>query len=379
MPIWRNRGSNTPHDRGRVKRRRWRLLFKLAVFALVVLIAAPALFITTQCYGTGQRSPVKPGEFTVEPSAVREESFTFLTLPEWFIVYSAEEYGRFIGSAGPSQFPYIGSIVQYWGAYQDVCEVTKRQYAFQTGYHVMLGVIGVSFTVENAVKAVYEGTVGRLTEWVASTDTPEDRWAAQTAQEYGAFLHTVPWYQFPFASRLGALWTGTPLWGPHLLRKWERRAVLSAEYLFKAAYGSLMGLATASAYAPEDLQVHAVVRNAPESAFSGDSVVRLRTLGPGVDEIRMPRYEAFTKAALALDAAGAQFVTVAGRDVMLVTAVGPATMTLPEAPVSLVSTLPILTDPARTRFALRMPIVRLRETVASLRAHGATVEHLYDY
>jgi hypothetical protein len=149
--------------------------------------------------------------------------------------------------------------------------------------------------------------------------------------------------------------------------------------LFKAAYGLLMGLATATAYAPEDLQVHAIVRNAPESIFAGDTIVRLRSLGQGVDEIRMPRYEAFTKAALDLDAAGAQFLDVAGNDVMLITAVGPANMTLPGAPVSLVATLPILTDPAQTRFALRMPLVRLHETLAALRSGGATIEHLYDY
>ena len=37
---------------------------------------------------------------------------------------------------------------------------------------------------------------------VRSRDTPEDQWAAKTAQEYGAFIHTVPWYQFPFGARL---------------------------------------------------------------------------------------------------------------------------------------------------------------------------------
>src|SRR5262245_41088777 len=144
MRFWRNRTPAGPQGRGSAKPRRRRLLVKLVVSAIVLLIAAPTAFITTQCYGSGQRPPVKPGEFSVEASAVREQSFTFLTLPEWFIVYSAEEYGRFIGSAAPSRFPYIGSIMQYWGAYQDVCEVTKRQYAFQTGYHVMLGVIGAS-------------------------------------------------------------------------------------------------------------------------------------------------------------------------------------------------------------------------------------------
>ena len=377
MRFWRKR-TEGPQERGRTARRR-RLLLKLAALAICLMIAGPALFVTTHCYGSGQRPPAAPAAFKVDPSAEREESFTFLTLPEWFIVYSAEEYGRFIGRASPSQFPYIGSVLQYWGAYEDVCEVTKRQYAFQTGYHVMLGVIGASFTAENVVKAVYEGTAGRLTEWLSSSDTAEDRWAARTAQEYGAFLHSVPWYQFPFASRLAGLWTDTPLVGPHLLRKWERRAVLTAEYSFKAAYGSLMGLATATAYAPEDLQVHAIVRNAPEAIFAGDTIVRLRSLGQGVDEIGMPRYEAFTKAALDLEAAGAQLLSVAGNDVMLITAVGPADMTLPGAPVSLVATLPVLTEPARSRFAMRMPILRLHETVASLRANGATVEHLYDY
>jgi hypothetical protein len=243
----------------------------------------------------------------------------------------------------------------------------------------MLGVIGASFTAENAGKAVYENTVGRFTEWLSSADTPEDRWAARTAQEYGAFLHTVPWYQFPFAARLGALWRETPLWGPHPLRKWERRAVLSAEYLFKAAYGWLMGLATATAYAPEDLQVHAIVQDAPESIFTQQGIVRIRQLGPGTYEISMPRYEAFTRSALALDAAGVRFVNVAGNDELLLTAIAPADLQPPGPPVRLVATLPMLTEPGRSRLALRTPLASLHATMAALRTGGATIEHLYDY
>ena len=42
----------------------------------------------------------------------------------------------------------------------------------------------------------------------------------------------------------------------------------------------------------------------------------------------MPRYEAFTKAALALDEAGVRFVSIAGNDDMLVTALAPDSLAL---------------------------------------------------
>ena len=74
-------------------------------------------------------------------------------------------------------------------------------YPFSTGNHLMLGIIGSSFSIEYALKGLYENTVGRATEWIAGHDTPEDAFARRTAAEYGTFMHTVPWYEFPFASR----------------------------------------------------------------------------------------------------------------------------------------------------------------------------------
>ena len=364
-------------DRRRGRRKR-RGLRKVLVLALAALVVGPAAFIGTQCYGNGTSAAAAAGPLADFPAA-REESFTFLTLPEWFIVFSSEEYGRFIGREAPSAFPYLGSIGQYWRAYDAVCEVTRPNYPFQAGYHVMLGVIGASFTVENIVKSVYEKSVGRATEWLSGRDTPEDQWAARTAQEYGAFLHTVPWYQFPFGARLAALWSETPMWGPQLLRKWERRAALTAEYSFKAGYGWLMGVATSSAYAPEDLKVYAHVEQAPLAIFAIDGIASVKQLSPTSHVITMPRYEAFTKAALALDEAGVRFVSIAGNDELLITAIAPDAFRLPASPASVVVTLPVQTEPGRVRLAVRAPLATLHETLAALRAGGATIEHLYDY
>ena len=97
---WRRRSRRGGSDRGRARPRRRRLVVRLAALALSALVAGPAVFITTQCYSSADPARVVP-PLSVDPSAFREESFTFLTLPEWFIVYSTEEYGRFIhGSFG---------------------------------------------------------------------------------------------------------------------------------------------------------------------------------------------------------------------------------------------------------------------------------------
>ncbi len=352
---------------------------KLAVLALAALVMGPATFVATQCYGSGEPPPSPVGPLSAYAGAAREESFTFLTLPEWLIVYSTEEHARFIERDAPSRFPYVGSIVQYWRAYDAMCEITRPQYPFQTGAHVMLGVIGASFTAENVVKSVYENTIGRLTEWLSSRDTPEDKWAARTAREYGAFLHTVPWYRFPFAARLAAMWRETPLSGPHLIRKWERRFALTAEYGGKAIYGWLLGAASASTYGAEDLVIYAHVEGASESVFTEPGIENVRQVGPDGYVIRLPRYEAFTRAALALDAKGVRFVSVAGNDELLLTAIAARDMALPSGPAQTVATLPILTEPARARLAVRTPFSALHDTLATLRARGAIIEHLYDY
>ena len=56
--------------------------------------------------------------------------------------------------------------------------------------------------MENGVKGIYEGTVGRLTEWLsreptgetADTLTPEDALARRYAKAYGDFIHAIPWF-----------------------------------------------------------------------------------------------------------------------------------------------------------------------------------------
>jgi hypothetical protein len=343
----------------------------------VLLIVSPTLFIATQCSGGGAQ---RASELAAPvPLPKREESLTFLTLPEWSIVYAAEEYARFVSRAAPSQFPYVRSGLQYWSYVDAVCEVTSREYPFNMGYHVMLGVIGTSFSVELLLKGIYENTVGRLFEWISSYDTLEDRFAARTAVEYGAFMHTVPWYEFPFGARLGALWSETPLRGPHPLRKWERRFALTAEYGTKAVYGWIIRQATQSAYAPEDLELQAWIDRAPEAIFQDKRVQLVKTIGPGSYVVRLPRYEPFTEVVRMLAQQNVEFLNIAGNDEILITAVAKGELTESFPAGQLMTNLRFVSEPTARRLAVRVPVKNLSQLFAWLSQRGVTIEHVYDY
>jgi hypothetical protein len=137
------------------------------------------------------------------PTTARSEVDTFYTYPEWYIVWSYQSKADFQSNHLPSSYSYFGDIGQFWQAYCCVYAATRAIYPFPTGDHIMLAVIGSSFTLEYALKGLYEETVGRLSEgqaiisqWLRMT------YAAQVAESYAAFVHIRPFYEFSFAHAL---------------------------------------------------------------------------------------------------------------------------------------------------------------------------------
>ena len=302
---------------------------------------------------------------------------TFLTYPEWFLVHSPAEYAEFVRTRTPSDFPWFGHIGQLWSSYAAVTRASADQ-PFNAGYHVMIMVIGVSTTVEYALRAAYETLIGRLSALaMPSGMTAEDRYAARAAQAYVDFIRERPWYEFDFFGTLVGLWREPPAWGPGMLRKWERRYALSTEYIVKAIYGWLIGLGTAASY----------------EAARPDTVVLLDGLPPSVSELRglnvlalaprgqalvaVPRYAAFRDYALRLARGGANFVEIAGnRGVILLSLRVPDGWSAAPAQTRVLFEQPILTQPGTKRVAL---VVRVAQLASVLRALGAQVEHIYDY
>ena len=354
----------------------------VAVLGLIAL-AIPARFIGVHCFSVRSQSISRSPELVRATSDVqgytRSESSTFLTLPEWYIVYSAEEYASFVRSRAPSAFPYFAAIGQYWRYYGAMCRVTRRVYPFDAGVHLMLGVIGLSFSIEYGVKGAYENTVGVVTEGIGFYHTEEDVFARKTAREYAAFMHTTPWYEFPFASKLEALWKETPFWGLDAVRKWERRLVLSVEYAMKAVYAGIIRWSTGAVYRPEDLVIHAWIDDAPERIFADGRIKKIKAVAPRSYIVTLPRYEAFTQVVVALAKQGVRFREVAGNDEILLTAIAPGAWDDRLGTAELLFSESLLTNPAARRIAVRAPVASLHLILADLPSRGVTIEHLYDY
>jgi FAD/FMN-containing dehydrogenase len=314
----------------------------------------------------------------------RPESQSFLAHPEWFIVYSADEYAAWTGDKLPHGFPFARSIGEYWHNWGQVARAYRKDNPKDGRYSLMLGVIGVSYSVEYALKGAYENTVGRASAWTSGGRmTDEDRYAHHVAAEYATFIHTIPWYQFPFGAKLRGLWSDVPLWGRDPVRKWERRLSLTVEYGIKAVYASMLGGATGAAYAPQDLKIGAVVYGDTASLAAGDARVLKRwQLGPRHALITIQRYDPFWQ--LMRDAAArgdtVPIVEIAGNDDIVVTGVAPRDWRYVGPDAEFLYALPLPTDARRIRPVLK---VRTRDLLPFLRrvqAEGRmVVDHVYDY
>lgn len=343
-----------------------------------VYLAASGLLLSGLLAAAVDFTPVTP------EADRRSEDQTFLTYPEWFLVYSPDEYAGFLEAGrNPSDFPYVGHVRQFWQAYGAIYGLTRERYAFNGEYHTMIGVIGVSTTVEYGIKSAYETVIGRLTELSCGDDlTDEDRLAQEVARDYVDFLARQPWYEYDFAQRLGQVWSGTSWFGPNMLRKWERKYWLTSEYAGKAIYAWMIGLGTRSSFDTPAAETVALVEHFPDDPALRPGAVRL--LGREADGstlVALPRYAPFTAAALELAQLGVAFREIAGnRDAILITVIAPRDWQAPrDWPYRMLFAQAVLTRADQQRLAVSVPVAQLDSALLELGRPPYALEHVYDY
>ena len=315
------------------------------------------------------------------PDYYRPESKTYLTLPEWYIVYSTDEYADFIATNSSSDFPYFRAVGQYWQSYVDICNEIRGRYPFNGDSQFTLAFIGISFTAENMLKGTYEGTIGRLTDWISSnTPTEEEVYAAQVAQEYGEFMHVVPWYFFPFREKLQGLWNETDLWGPDPIRKWERKFALTVEYGGKILYSSFTNLGAQATYGGVDVEkIYAVTEGITDDMLSKDLEV-VKEVDDQRQLIRITRFEYFSDTVPGLLERGVRLEEIAGNREILFTLLGPQDADYSFEHGDYLFDLPILTQPGQTRAAVKVPVADMAEFFEELKTRqDIEFEHMYDY
>ena len=260
-----------------------------------------------------------------EPGYRRKLDNTFFTFPEWYIVYSFEDFGRFLDRSSESHFDYLGHILGFWRSFCTINRaVPDERRSRCTEVKTMIYVIGVSYSAEYAIKGFYENTIGRVFEWIrGATRTPQDEYAREVLQDYAAFLYTIPWYKFPFREKLdGLMAISTPT--PSPVRTWERDFALGAEYFVKIGYAWLIQKALDACSDNEPRDIMFVVATLPPEVLANEPRIKpVRALTPQWQLVQTPRYKDFTEILQSLLDQGIRLAEIAGNHEILITVIAP--------------------------------------------------------
>jgi hypothetical protein len=372
----------------------WRWLRRLLVAIIAVIVVAVAIPVLGLAYGFLTTGPVTlvrtapPDGASLRISAQfadeidgykRPEESTFLTYPEWAIVYAAREYAGFVSSQPPSAFPYWAYIGRFWQDYAVMIRASEA-YPFNFQNHLMLMVIGVSHTVEHAVQWGYENTIGRLAELAAGFESvPEDTYQADVAAEYAAFLDQVPWYRFPYAEKRAGLWNVESAGGWAAVRSWERKLGFGLAYTIKQGYADLIKSGLDATSDAALLDIHVWAQGPVREAIAGEPDTEIvRDLGEDGMAFVTRRYQVFTEMVPRQIEKGVRFIEIGGNRLIFLTALTDGDIALPHG-VQPVFDYVLPAEPETRRIGVVVAVSQLHEALPALGEAGARLEHIYDY
>ncbi|MDO8572753.1 MAG: FAD-binding protein [bacterium] len=302
----------------------------------------------------------------------------YLSIPEWYIVYSADEYATVLRDSLPSKFSYFGAIGDYWNQHRRVVEMTATSTHNNDDYKTVLNVIGWSFSIENIIKGLYENSIGRFFEWIAgNTQVAEDLYAAKVAKDYAVFIYDYPWYDFPYFSSLKGVWTldnkQNYTWLQDI-RRLERKLFLSLEFGIKTLYSKVIAFATHTKFGIQDDVVYAVVT---------------RDGGKTYELVSAPHYQPFTKLLLneleselrnknfrIVDISGNKKITLTYQDDMGAPVASGAKELMRDVEINeIINSQMTYTD----RITTEVAVENIPEVYRALRERDAAIDHFYDY
>ncbi|WP_152048351.1 hypothetical protein [Aureimonas psammosilenae] len=356
-------------------KRRWKFATGLGLLLLAVLglVGAPIAIVETACRGESAGEAYQP--IITDAAWQRPEARTFLTYPEWHMVYAYEDLAKVLERGDEHDFGYLRAMASFWSSYCALNREADAHGGADGATRQMIYTIGTSFDLELGLKALYENTLGRLATLVRGPEkVPQDQVAAEMARQYGAFLHQTPWYKFPFAEWSDRLWTAPVTGG---LRSWERRLALGGEWSAKQFYAGAIESAVA-ATGQDQLRIRSVVRGLSTDALAAIPGVAVVAESEKGTVIETDRYAAFTAILKTLADAGATVVEIAGNDDIMLSTLQP-----PSPPPLSDGVRAVYSFDAREggtrRVLVLLKVAALSDILRAAAGSGVTVEHVFDY
>jgi hypothetical protein len=361
--------------------RRFAIFFGAVIVLFVAVCASQIIYVQYDCTPDGSAPASNSGFAVSDPKYARAEGSSFLTYPEWYIVYAYSDLAGVTRASSESSFGYFRSIRGFWSSLCGSRRSSSPDRPAAQDQMITDYIIGSSFTAEMAVQGLYERTIGALTvAWRGAVRTKEDEFNQSLLDDYAKFLEQTPWYQYPFADKLSALWHDVPF--ELSLRSVERRFSLSLQYGVKSIYAKAIG--ALAGLSPADLEISSVVIVPPGKALPTDGRIRqLREVRSNDGRqgilIVTPRYREFTDIIREIGASGLSFAEIAGNTRILTTVLVPPGDFPPTDGAKPIFEAGIQSMPGWRRVGYDTKVSAVAGLPAAAEARGARFEHAYDY
>jgi hypothetical protein len=347
------------------------LLLGSVVFVIMVPVAA----METVCRApesTGGKARLAAAPLSAT-ALHRPESGSYLAYPAWYIADAHQDFAGVLAAADASDFDYLGSIGGYWGSLCGVSRSLPAHGGSSSDIAMVDYLAGLSFTVEMALKGVYESTIGRITA-AANSDgrTSEDDFALAVANDYAKAQQANPGSPFAYGMRVQQLWEYVPFTSANPLRAVERRVGLTIEWLGKAAWQMLFGGVGDASARP----VAIVVRGLDAADAKDDPRIKISDdLGNNLKLIVVQQQRDVAAVIEGLAMKRRDVVEIAGNRAVLASALVP-----PSAHVEFADTIfwnDIQSKPGWRRLGFDVPVPELTNLIRSLKGQGAVFERVY--
>ena len=339
---------------------------------LIIGVASPIGYVELFCRGDVRESDYKP--LIADAAFRRPEANTYLTYPEWHIVYAYDGLAETLKTGDEYGFAYFDSVKGFWSSTCQLMKIADRHGGADQATRTMIYTIGGSFTLEMGLKAAYEDTVGRLFATIRGPEkTPQDEEALKMAVDYSAFLRQTPWYKYDFDKANQALWAA-PITDP--VRGWERRLALGSEWKAKTFYASAIGAAVA-ATGEAKLEIRSVIYGVPADTLK--TMPNVKVISESADGvlIETPRYDIFTHVLAEITAKGGMVREIAGNKEIMVS------LTIPpgsdyKGPGEVITRMP--RDGFQTeRLLVSLEVSELEPLFKTYPIGDPGLEHVFDY
>jgi hypothetical protein len=349
--------------------------FGWGLLTAIVLLVGPIISTELFCHGKVDGPAYQP--LINNKAEQRPSANSYMTYPEWHIVYAYEGLAETLDRGDEYQFGYLHSVIGFWRAECRILQAADQHGGADFATRSTSYVIGPSFGLELFFKALYEKTLGAGFAILRGHEkAPQDIAAREMAHDYATFLNQAPWYEYDFQKAIIALWDA-PVTQP--IRGWERRLALTGEWKAKILYAqgikSLVGATTGDA----DLTIFSVIQGLTKQQLMEIQGVSVKQeLGPGL-LIETPRYAAFNAILIEIAKRGGEIIEIAGNDnIMITTLHGRGANGRYGENAKVLATLE-RQGFGEERDLVEVKLAGLSGLIRQLPSGEARLEHIYDY